>query len=122
MLAINLQKDQKLNGESYNFGPFSQNNQSVLDLLKDLSKYWDFHGFEPFNINTQTLYNEAGLLKLNCDKALLDLKWTPTLNYDELIEFTGTWYRDFFIENNNIDEKTIEQITKYQNLATQKHT
>lgn len=122
LLAINLQKDQKLNGESYNFGPFSQNNQSVLDLLKDLSKYWDFHGFEPFNINTKTLYNEAGLLKLNCDKALLDLKWTPTLNYDELIEFTGTWYRDFFIENNNIDEKTIEQITKYQNLATQKHT
>jgi CDP-glucose 4,6-dehydratase len=120
LLAIKLQKDQKLNGESYNFGPFSHNNQSVLDLLKDLSKYWDFNDFEPFNINKKTLYNEAGLLKLNCDKALLDLKWTPTLNYDELIEFTGTWYRDFYGESNKIDAKTIEQIIKYQSLANQR--
>ena len=121
LLAFKLQKDQKLNGESYNFGPFSYNNQSVLELLKDLSKYWDFNDFEPFNINKKTLYNEAGLLKLNCDKALLDLKWTPTLNYDELIEFTGSWYKDFFLENNKIDAKTIEQIIKYQSLANQRN-
>lgn len=117
LLAKELYNSPTLNGESYNFGPNSQNNQSVLELLKGLSKYWEFDEFDAFMIKSQTPYKEAGLLKLNCDKALLDLNWTSTLTYDELIEFTGTWYRDFYIHPEIILEKTASQIKKFQEMA-----
>ena len=37
-------------------------------------------------------FHEAGLLKLNCDKALSILKWKATLEYYDTVRFTNEWY------------------------------
>jgi len=60
------------------------------------------------------------LLKLNCDKALLYLKWLPTLNYKELIEFTGSWYYKFYNQPDNLFNFTLSQIEEYEQIALEK--
>ena len=41
-LGQNLFKSDLLNGEAFNFGPQSDQNQTVKQLLTDLSRYWNF--------------------------------------------------------------------------------
>ena len=63
----------------------------------------------------------AGLLKLNCDKALFDLRWMPTLEFDETVRFTIDWYRTYYKSpQQSMYETTISQIEEYTNLAQQR--
>jgi CDP-glucose 4,6-dehydratase len=108
----------KLNGEAFNFGPKSEQNHTVVKLLKDLGKYWGFNNENDAYIITDNIpFNEAGLLKLNCEKALHFLNWEPTLSYDETINFIGDWYNAFYLQNNNMKDFTYDQIDLYENKA-----
>jgi len=110
-----------LTGESFNFGPLSQYNHTVVDLLLDLSKYWNIQDpSKAYKITDDIKFHEAGLLKLNCDKALFSLKWLPTLSYEKLIEFTGSWYFNFYNDQGNMLECTISQIEDYEQIAVHK--
>jgi len=109
------------NGESFNFGPLSRYNHTVEELLQELSKYWKIQDFSnAYNITDNITFHEAGLLKLNCDKALSNLKWLPTLSYEELIKFTGSWYFNFYSDKINMFDFTLDQINKYEQMATNK--
>ncbi len=120
-VGAKLFEDATLNGEAFNFGPRAEQNHTVEQLLKDLSIYWDFKGVDDaFNITDNILFHEAGLLKLNCDKALFSLKWQATLEYKDTIRFTSEWYYDFYNSDKNILDKTIEQILEYENIAKTK--
>tara|TARA_Y100000590_G_scaffold346139_1_gene396266 strand:- start:27779 stop:28882 length:1104 start_codon:yes stop_codon:yes gene_type:complete len=120
-LGKNLFENNNLNGESFNFGPLSQFNNTVEDLLKDLAKFWKIKNFsKAFNIKDEIKFHEAGLLKLNCDKALSRLKWLPTLTYKELIEFTGTWYFNYYKSKENMLDFSIKQISNYEQTAFSK--
>lgn len=115
-----LYSDINFNGESFNFGPGAHYNKTVYELLQDLSRYWDLNQ-EPAYISKETSeFHEAGLLKLNCDKALFHLKWMPTLEYDNLIELTGTWYFNFYEKKTEMLEFTLKQINTYQKIAESK--
>jgi CDP-glucose 4,6-dehydratase len=65
-------------------------------------------------------FHEAGLLKLNCDKALTLLKWQATLDYQDTIKFTSEWYYDYYKNNGNMMAKTINQIVRYEEIAKTK--
>ncbi len=122
-LGQKIAEDQSLHGESFNFGPKSENSHSVVNLLEDLSKFWNLKdGLSPYTITDNILFHEAGLLKLNCDKALFFLKWLPTLEYDELIAFTSQWYYEFYnnYEGKDMWEYTVNQLQAYESLAVQK--
>jgi CDP-glucose 4,6-dehydratase len=107
------------NGQSFNFGPMSKYSHRVEDLLQDLSKYWNIQDTsKAYTISDDIKFHEAGLLKLNCDKALYYLKWLPTLSYEELIEFTGSWYLNFYNGQENMFEFTFSQIEKYGKIAS----
>ena len=115
-----LHQNDQLNGEAYNFGPNSDQNHTVLELLQELAKYWS--GNAGFDIKEQQHFHEAGLLKLNCDKALHDLVWKPTLNFTETAQFTTEWYNQFYkgISAEQVFELTRQQITQYSEIARQK--
>jgi len=119
-VAEALEKDISLNGESFNFGPHSEYSKTVKDLLEDLSKYWNLVQAPSYLSKETSEFHEAGLLKLNCDKALFHLKWMPTLDYDKLIEFTSTWYYNFYNANANMLELTLKQIKKFEEIAVTK--
>ena len=113
-----LHENGVLHGEAFNFGPRSENNHTVRQLLEDLSKYWNFdHGEQAFLVTANIPFNEARLLKLNCDKALFHLMWKANLDYMETIRFTSEWYYQFYKTDNPILEVTFEQIAEYVSLA-----
>ena len=87
-LGANLAANERLNGESFNFGPRAEQNRRVVELIADIFKYWNAD-FECYEITGNLPFHEAGLLKLNCDKALFHLGWEPTLFYRECVEMVG---------------------------------
>ncbi len=116
-----LFEDKNLHGEAFNFGPRAEQNHTVKQLLEDLSKYWHFINLdEAFTVTDNIPFHEAGLLKLNCDKALFHFKWQANLEYKDTIRFTSEWYYDFYKSDKNIHYKTLEQISEYENMATSK--
>ncbi|WP_316826376.1 CDP-glucose 4,6-dehydratase [Pedobacter miscanthi] len=117
-LGERLHKDHSLNGESFNFGPKSEYNHSVQEILEDMSVRWHFENSKDAYIVTGDIkFYEAGLLKLNCDKALFHFKWKPTLNYKTLIEFTSDWYYEFYKNKGDMFTYTKAQIEAYEDLA-----
>jgi len=70
-LAAGLSCNHQLSGESFNFGPRAEYNRTVRELLEDLSLHWHFHNpSDAYRVTDNFAFHEAGLLKLNCDKAL----------------------------------------------------
>lgn len=121
MLGARLHDDASLNGESFNFGPRAEQNHSVLHLLSDLSAYWDFEsGEEAYLVTDNIPFHEAGLLKLNCDKALSLLRWQPTLTYAECVKYVSEWYYRFYREGADMKAPTDQQIGAYEAAATER--
>lgn len=117
-LGMELHTNKKFHGESFNFGPKSEYVQTVQKLIDDLSSTWNFEkGRQAYSVQDNVTFNEAGLLKLNCDKALFHLKWLPSLEYTKLIEFTGSWYYKYYYSEVDMYEYTMDQISDYETIA-----
>lgn len=112
-LGLELDKN-KLNGEGFNFGPRAEQNRTVQQLLEDLSQYWTSELEETYKITDNIPFHEAGLLKLNCDKALSYLNWQASLAYQDTIRFTSTWYYNFYKGETDILDFTMSQIEEYE--------
>lgn len=118
-LGLDLYKDKGLNGEGFNFGPRAEQNRTVQQLLEDLSQNWLGEVAETYRVTDNIPFHEAGLLKLNCDKALAYLKWQASLQYEDTIKFTSEWYFNFYKTDINILDFTMEQIQEYEKKFVQ---
>ncbi|WP_353191456.1 CDP-glucose 4,6-dehydratase [Pandoraea pnomenusa] len=121
-LGAELARDQTLCGESFNFGPRTEQNKTVVSLLGDLRKHWvqDSTG-EPYRITGHVPFHEAGLLRLNCDKAAFYLKWEASLTYAECVGMVGRWYSNFYSgQAEDAYSLTLDQIDQYQAAATKR--
>lgn len=119
-LAQGLEENPSNHGQQYNFGPKSEQNHTVKDLLTDLSEHWDFKDTaEAYLVTDNIPFHEAGLLKLNCDKALFNLKWEANLNYTQCIKFVSEWYFEFYQGNISMMDFTSIQIAEYQRIASE---
>jgi len=120
-LAKELTINPNLHGDAFNFGPKANQNHTVVNLLQDLGRNWGFkNSDEAFEITSNIPFHEAGLLKLNCDKALFYLKWQSTLVYQETINFVGDWYTEYYRDNKDMYSLTLDQIAIYENLASER--
>lgn len=121
-LGSKLYQNNKVNGGSYNFGPESQQNITVKQLINDLLSVWDNNS--PSLVSHQkdnnSILAEAGLLRLNCEKAENDLGWKPTLDYKECVDFVGSWYKQYYSNPKNSAIFTQKQIKQYTKLAHQR--
>lgn len=109
-------------GEAFNFGPSADQNYTVLELLEAISQFWtrERKG-DIFEIYKQQEFHEAGLLKLNCDKALAMLHWKPTLDFMQTAAFTGNWYNEYYNRaNSDMYAFTEMQINTYSAIAKEK--
>jgi CDP-glucose 4,6-dehydratase len=118
-LALALNNDLNLHGESFNFGPDKDQDHSVLDLVKEMSIYWDRVKWEDIS-NIPSKYHESSLLKLDCTKALSVLKWHATMNFKETIFMTANWYQMFYANREQIQDTTNQQIDDYVASAIKK--
>jgi CDP-glucose 4,6-dehydratase len=120
--ASKLSEQEQLNGESFNFGPRSDQNRSVINLLSDLAIKWGFDDInKAYCVTDNIKFNEATLLKLNCDKSYHYLKWEPNLDYKEMIELINEWYKGFLSQNEDLLQLTNNQIEYYENKASSKY-
>lgn len=105
-------------GESYNFGPAAEQNATVLELLSSLAEIWGFNtASDSYTVTGDIPFREASLLKLCTDKALLELKWQPTLSYDACATMTGQWYKQVVGSNSDARAVTLAQIRTYEEAA-----
>ena len=115
--AVEINKN--LQGEAFNFGPRSEQNHTVVDLLKTLAEDWNFEDIsKAYKITGNIPFHEAGLLKLNCDKALFYINWESNLLYQETIKMVSKWYTAFYQDKIDMFNFTIQQIAEYEKLGT----
>ena len=117
--AIALYDQKKFHGESFNYGPYSSQNNSVGELVNNMSNYWKKVKWKDVSSEKSGPY-EAGLLKLNCDKALNLLEWHPVMNFEQTLQMTVEWYQSFYKNFNNSKKETFNQIQRYTEFATKK--
>lgn len=114
--AIALYEDPFFHGESFNFGPSSNQNHTVMELVERMAIYWNQVRWEDVSSSEIGPY-ESGLLKLNCDKALHYLNWRAVMDFQDTIRMTAEWYKSFYQDKANMAEITKSQITEYVSLA-----
>ena len=106
-LAINLNKNKKINGQSFNFGPKTRN-YTVEEVLNEFKV--SFKNLKWKKINKEK-FKEAKLLKLNCNKIKRMTNWQPKLNFYQTMHKTIQWYNSF----NKNQKITNQQIEEYFN-------
>jgi len=117
-LAIALTHKPELHGEPFNFGPQSQKNQSVLDLVREMALHWEQVRWQDVSGLKVGPY-ESGLLKLNCDKSLHYLQWHAVMGFEDTVRMTAEWYRAYYQQPTQVVTTTKEQIASYALLAKQ---
>jgi CDP-glucose 4,6-dehydratase len=116
-LGQNLQSGATSSGEAFNFGPNGDQNRTVAQLLDQLHLGWgNRQDFAPYLVADNPMH-EAGLLKLNCDKALYELDWTSTLDFAETAEITTEWYYEFYKRKAEASALTDRHIERYLSSA-----
>lgn len=119
-LAQALGAKPELDGEPFNFGPRAEINRTVSELLQDLATQWGEEPDKCFAVTGNVPFHEAGLLKLNCDKALFHLRWEANLAYAETVAMIAQWYRQYYHERADMHAVTHGQIERYEVLARER--
>lgn len=102
------------NGEPFNFGPRAEQTKTVFELVQDLSELWGLDKNDAVKLTDNIPFEEATLLKLNCDKALAYLNWHSTLHYEQCVLLIAEWYKTFYSgQKGDMYLLTISQIEKY---------
>lgn len=118
-LGKNLYENKKLSGESFNFGPASDQTFTVQHLIDEVSTHWSFkNNDQKVIVQEDPGFHEAGLLKLNCDKALHFLHWKPVLDFKDAARLTANWYNEFYHAlAPDLYQLTLSQIEEYTSCA-----
>jgi len=91
---------------SFNFGPNMGDDLSVEELVKIALNKWGSGKYEKRDTTGEP--HEAGLLKLDISKAMLELDWHPKMNSSEAIELTIDWYKNAGSDSLGHCEKQIQ--------------
>ena len=83
--------------DGWNFGPSDDGSISVEEVVKHIKKYWDKIDYS-LNKEKDSLH-EANLLKLDCSKAHIELKWKNVWSSDTTFEKTVNWYKSYYEED-----------------------
>jgi CDP-glucose 4,6-dehydratase len=108
-----------LNGESFNFGPDANVDQTVAQLIEAMAARWPGVRWHAPSV-AATNRHESTLLKLSCDKALFHLRWRAVLRMAETVEFTVDWYRHWHENREPMREFALRQIDRYCSLANER--
>ncbi|QQR81991.1 MAG: CDP-glucose 4,6-dehydratase [Deltaproteobacteria bacterium] len=121
LLGQALEQSPRLHGEAFNFGPRTEQNHTVLELLNELGKNWMHkNNTNIYRITGDIPFHESSLLKLNCDKSLFHLKWESNLDYSETVKLVGDWYDAYYRKKTDMYALTLEQINIYERLGIER--
>ncbi len=110
VLALELTKNEKINGNSFNFSSDKIKNITVINFIKKINSKWPKIKWKIKNSNK---FYESSLLQLNNSKAKKILNWKAKLNLDETIDFVVEWYKNFKNNKENIFYISQKQIIEF---------
>jgi CDP-glucose 4,6-dehydratase len=122
-LGRDLASSSQAHGEAFNFGPKSEQSHTVLELLGALSRRWGLTEGDVYRVIDDVPFRESSLLKLNCDKALLQLGWQPAWEYEETVRQVAEWYTQYYrgeCSPEQMHALTMGQIQTYEQAARTK--
>ena len=96
--------------EAWNFGPTDEDCKSVSWILDRMVDYWG--NDVSWSIDDKSNPHEAGILKLDCSKALQRLQWRPKWNLEKTLNSIVNWHR-VFLDNGDLRKESLNQIHKY---------
>ncbi|MDQ7062036.1 MAG: CDP-glucose 4,6-dehydratase [Sulfurimonas sp.] len=89
--------------DAWNFGPSDEGSINVEEVVKNVKKHWDKIDYE-INRDPNQLH-EASLLKLDCSKVHILLKWNDIWDSETTFEKTVKWYKSYYEENKKVITK-----------------
>jgi CDP-glucose 4,6-dehydratase len=94
----------------WNFGPRDEDNRSVQEVVDLLISGWSDSASWEKEGSEQP--HEANLLKLDCSKARVQLRWAPKWNLDKTVQKIVEWQKAFQAKE-NMQEVSLAQINQY---------
>ncbi|OIN56371.1 CDP-glucose 4,6-dehydratase [Arsenicibacter rosenii] len=92
-LGYKLWTDPIKYSKAFNFGPFTSDALSVVNVVEHCIAVW---GEGNYQVHSDSKHpHEAGILKLDISQALNELDWRPILTPEKAIELTIDWYKQF---------------------------
>ncbi|MCO4753999.1 MAG: CDP-glucose 4,6-dehydratase [Bacteriovoracaceae bacterium] len=115
LLGQKLIENKKEYAKAFNFGPLVQEEMTVQGVLEHLKKYWDKIDYK---IEVpKDMPHEAGLLKLDCTMAKVELDWSPVWTTEEGLQKTIEWYKAY---NETEATNTYEDLTYFISNAKER--
>lgn len=106
MVGQKLLEGRKEFAEAWNFGPSDEGNITVEEVVKNLKMYWNKIEYEVHQDLNQP--HEANLLKLDCSKAHIKLKWRNVWDSKKTFEKTANWYKAYYEDNKMLTKDDLE--------------
>ena len=94
----------------FNFGPLLASNRSVEVLVDEILKHWPGEKTDSTEANAP---KEAGKLSLTIDKACHMLGWQPKWTFEQTIQRTVEWYKEFYTNAKGNPDK-VQKLTQAQ--------
>lgn len=113
MLGQHLFEGKKEFAQAWNFGPESEGNRTVSEVLGHLANYWPQMRW---HVTAQSQPHEANLLYLDSAKAHTLLKWQPVWALEEALGATAAWYRAW-LEHGQVESR--KQLAAYVQAANE---
>ena len=110
-LAYLMDENSTLYSSSWNFGPNDKNIKSVNDIIQTINS--KDHRIKMTNtINKDN--KEQNYLSLDSSKAKKILKWKSLINFNECIDLTYNWYKNFYLgeDSNYLIDNDINNYLK----------
>jgi len=107
MLGWKLLERREEFAEGWNFGPSSESNLTVNDVVTISKKYWNKIDCKIISKNSDL--HEANLLMLDCSKANKLLKWSSVWDAGETFAKTICWYKDYYQNGMINTEKNLKE-------------
>ena len=110
LLATRLREEPDSFSGAWNFGPPPSDARTVLEVAESI-----VDGFGRGDISVLPAddeQHEAGLLQLNCDKAIQLLGWQPRWSIETTLQMTIDWYKAVF-EGADVAGTTLRQVLDY---------
>ena len=112
LLAERLYSEGDNFASAFNFGPNTESNKTVLELVEESLKLWS--GSYEIS-NSKNSPHEAGMLNLSIEKSFNKLKWRPKWDFYKTINVTISWYKMLLECKSSPLEMCINNISDYEN-------
>ena len=106
-LGANLLSGDSDFATAWNFGPNTESNMKVKEILELMKNYWPRIDW---TIANTVLPHEANLLYLDNSRAKSKLGWEPVWNIEQTVKYTADWYKNY---QDSTSVLSVEQISTY---------